>query len=127
MTPDKPPAEEQKQLPDSSLPFMAENEAEVARLLLQHRRLSELMGGPLPPSFDLTRVRRVLDVGCGPGGWAYEMAWQHPDMQLIGIDKRAYFIQQAQEFSRRGLSNLTYLVQDMCHLDEKLFPPALLT
>ncbi len=73
-----PPDEDQKHLANSSLPFLTENEAEVARLMLQHRRLTELMGNAVPPRLDLSRVHRALDVGCGVGAWIYEMAWRHP-------------------------------------------------
>ena len=115
---------EQKQTLDSSLPFMPENETEVARQMLLHRRLGELMGDVLPPSLDLPWRSRVLDVGCGAGGWVYEMAWRHPDMQVIGIDKSAFFIERAQAYAGIG-TNAHYMVQDMHHLDEKVFQPGM--
>src|SRR2546423_2674664 len=118
-----PPDEDQKHLANSSLPFLTENEAEVARLMLQHRRLTELMGNALPPTLNLSRVRRVLDVGCGVGAWVYEMAWRHPDMQLVGIDKSAYFIDQALRHIFGGIPKITYLVQDMHHLEGEMFAP----
>ncbi len=118
-----PPDEVQKHLANSSLPFLTENEAEVARLMLQHRRLTELMGNALPPTLNLSRVRRVLDVGCGVGAWVYEMAWRHPDMQLVGIDKSAFFIDQALRHIFGGIPKITYLVQDMHHLEGEMFAP----
>jgi len=118
-----PPDEDEKHQTNSFLPFLTENEAEVARLMLQHRRLTELMGNALPPRLDLSRVRRILDVGCGVGAWVYEMAWRHPDMRLVGIDKSAFFIEQALRHIFGGLPNITYLVQDMHHLEGEMFAP----
>src|SRR5260370_20848405 len=76
-------------------PFLPENETEVARLLMQHRQLSEYLGDILPSSLDLSSVHRILDVACGVGSWALDMARRHPAMQVIGIDKSQYFIEQA--------------------------------
>ncbi|MEO6890016.1 MAG: class I SAM-dependent methyltransferase [Ktedonobacteraceae bacterium] len=103
--------------------FTIENEVQAAQELLLERRVSELLGGALPGELDLSRVRRVLDVGCGVGGWVYEMAWRHPDVQLIGIDKRAYFIEQALGYVWGGISNVIYLVQDALHLEGAPFEP----
>lgn len=118
-----PSDDDQRHLTHSSLPFLIENEAEVARLMLQHRRLTELMGDVLPPTLDLAQIRRVLDVGCGVGAWVYEMAWRHPDMRLVGIDKSAFFIDQAQKHIFGNLPNITYLAQDMHHLEGEIFAP----
>ena len=46
---------------------------EMIRLLIQDRSLTEGMGGPLTEQPDPTSLRRVLDVGCGPGGWILEV------------------------------------------------------
>ncbi len=108
-----PPDEDQKRYENSSVPFLAENDAEVARLLLLHRRLTELMGNVLLPLPDLSQAHRVLDVGCGVGAWAYEMAWRHPDMQVVGIDKSAFFIDQAQK----------HIFGNMQHLEGEMFAP----
>lgn len=118
-----PSDENQKRSENSSVPFLTENEAEVARLVLLHRRLTELMGSVLLPLPDLSQVHRILDVGCGVGAWAYEMAWRHPDMQIVGIDKSAFFINQAQKRIFGYLPNLTYMVQDMQHLEGEMFAP----
>jgi 2-polyprenyl-3-methyl-5-hydroxy-6-metoxy-1,4-benzoquinol methylase len=101
-----------------------ENAQEVAFLRLQHRYLSEQMGGVLPRALDLSRVRRVLDVACGVGAWVHEMAWQHPHMHITGIDRSAYLIEQAQKYNTgRDLPEVTYRIQDMFHLDGRLFAP----
>src|SRR6266700_4125315 len=82
---------------DPTLPFTPENQAEVARQLLLPWQLSELIGGAVPASLDLSQVRRVLDVGCGVGGWVQEMAGRYPAIEAIGVDRRAYFVEQGQE------------------------------
>jgi ubiquinone/menaquinone biosynthesis C-methylase UbiE len=64
----------------------AENAAEMARLMLQDHMLTEAMGGPFPEQEDLSQVHQILDIGCGPGGWLFEIVKQHPDIHGIGID-----------------------------------------
>lgn len=46
-----------------------ESSAEMARLLNQDRIITKAMGGLLAEQSEETvdRIRRVLDVGCGPG------------------------------------------------------------
>src|SRR5258706_12824289 len=78
-----PPDEDQKRLANSSLSFLTENEAEVARLMLQHRRLTELMSNTLQPTLDLSRVHQMIDVGYDVETWIYKTTWRHPDMQLV--------------------------------------------
>ena len=60
--------------------------AEMVRLLLQDRLLTESMGGPLAEQRDSASLHRILDVGCGPGGWLLEVARLYPHMALTGID-----------------------------------------
>ena len=96
-------------------------ENEITRLLLQHRYLSECMGGILPTSLDLSQVKRALDAGCGAGGWVYELAWKYPSVQVIGIDQRSDFVAKAEEFVGQ-LSNATILQQDMHRLSHEVLP-----
>jgi ubiquinone/menaquinone biosynthesis C-methylase UbiE len=62
-----------------------QNAQEMARLLLQQQLLSEAMG-LFPDRLDLSRVHDVLDIACGPGGWALDVAQQYPQMQITGFD-----------------------------------------
>jgi ubiquinone/menaquinone biosynthesis C-methylase UbiE len=63
------------------------NEAEFNRLKVQDQMINASMGGPLAEQPDPTIFRRILDVGCGTGGWLIEMAKLCPHaMLLIGVD-----------------------------------------
>jgi len=58
-------------IPDSSVPdthgyvIDAENAAEMARLMLQDRLLTQSMGGLIPEPIDLSQAYQVLDIACG--------------------------------------------------------------
>src|SRR5437762_10959684 len=63
------------------------NLEELARLEVQDKMITTGMGGVLPELVDPTALRRVLDVGCGPGGWLIETAKTYPDIEkLVGVD-----------------------------------------
>jgi ubiquinone/menaquinone biosynthesis C-methylase UbiE len=63
------------------------NEEEMARLEVQDKMLTTGMGGALPELADPTSLQRVLDVGCGTGGWLFEMARTYPTIEkLVGGD-----------------------------------------
>ncbi len=96
---------------------LRETEDDVAHLLTLHRALSAWMGGALPPTLDTSRIRRVLDVGCGIGAWVREVAQGNPRMQVFGVDASRFCIEQARELTRE-LDNVTLLEQDMYRLEE---------
>jgi len=63
-----------------------ENAAEVARLMNQHRMVTLGMGGLFPEELDLSTIVHVLDLASGPGSWVLDVAFEHPDMDVVGID-----------------------------------------
>ena len=63
---------------------MPKDPQEVQRLDFQHFIIrQELHGNYLAP---LDRPKNILDVGCGTGRWAMEMAAEFPSARVVGID-----------------------------------------
>ncbi len=72
------------------------NEEELTRLQIQDQMLTAGMGGVLPEQPDPTRFQRVLDVGCGTGGWLIEAAKTYPAMSLlVGADVSSRMVEYA--------------------------------
>jgi ubiquinone/menaquinone biosynthesis C-methylase UbiE len=64
-----------------------DNQEELVRLQLQDQMVTTSMGGVLAEQPDPARFKRVLDIGCGTGGWLIETAKAYPGMtRLFGID-----------------------------------------
>jgi ubiquinone/menaquinone biosynthesis C-methylase UbiE len=92
----------------------AESSAEMARLLRQERLLTAGMGGVFPERIDLNGVERVLDLACGPGGWALEVAYTYGDTKVVGVDisERMIAYANAQAQVERRV-NATFQVMDI--------------
>jgi ubiquinone/menaquinone biosynthesis C-methylase UbiE len=73
------------------------NKDELTRLIIQDQMLTAAMGGVLAEQADPSGFHRVLDVGCGAGGWAIEAAKAYPTMSLVGIDISERMIDYARE------------------------------
>jgi ubiquinone/menaquinone biosynthesis C-methylase UbiE len=71
------------------------NKKELTRLMIQDQMFTSAMGGVLSEQADPTLFHRVLDVGCGPGGWIMEVAQAYPEMSLVGIDISQRMIEHA--------------------------------
>jgi len=89
--------------------------AEMVRLLDQDRLITQGMGGLLPErSNDFSGIQRVLDVACGPGGWAQEVAFAHPETEVIGFDISPAMIDYAHMQAQvQGLHNASFLVMNL--------------
>ncbi|HEY4035721.1 MAG TPA: methyltransferase domain-containing protein [Ktedonobacteraceae bacterium] len=87
---------------------------ELTRLALQDQRLTAAMGGVLPEQPDPTVFHRVLDVGCGTGGWLIEAAQTYPAMSLVGIDISQRMIEYASAQAKAHQVNdrVTFHVMD---------------
>jgi SAM-dependent methyltransferase len=97
--------------------------SETARLILQDQLVTRGMGGPFPAHLDLSAVRAVLDLACGPAGWALGVAFQFPTTEVVGIDIDPVMIDYARaESSVQGLTNARFQVMDM--LEPWDFPDA---
>jgi ubiquinone/menaquinone biosynthesis C-methylase UbiE len=78
------------------------NQDEQQRLIIQDRQVTEAMGGVLPEQQEPSQFRRVLDIGCGPGGWLLEVAQTYPQIEkLYGIDISPTIIRHARQQSEQ--------------------------
>lgn len=69
---------------------------ELTRLHLQDALITISMGGVLPEQPDLRPFQRILDVGCGTGGWLIELAKTAPtSRRLVGVDVSRTFVEYA--------------------------------
>ena len=73
------------------------------------------MGGLLAErSNDFSGIHRILDMACGPGGWALEIAYTHPEIEVVGFDISQAMIDYARARARvQGLDNASFRVMDM--------------
>jgi ubiquinone/menaquinone biosynthesis C-methylase UbiE len=91
----------------------AENAAEMARLTIQDRLTTKAMGGLFPEQADLSSIHDMLDIACGPGGWALDVAQAYPEKKVTGIDISRLMIAYAQAQAReKGLTNTYFQVMD---------------
>jgi SAM-dependent methyltransferase len=95
----------------SKSPYVIDSEqpTETARLIEQSKLFTQAMGGLFPDELDLSGVRRVLDLGCGPGQWANAVAFEYPEWEVVGVDINATMIAYATAFARvQGRSNISF-------------------
>jgi SAM-dependent methyltransferase len=92
-----------------------ESGAEMARLLDQDRLITKGMGGLFPErSNDFSGIHRVLDAACGPGGWAMEVAFTHPEIEVVGFDISQAMIDYARAQAQvQGLDNASFQVMNL--------------
>jgi ubiquinone/menaquinone biosynthesis C-methylase UbiE len=91
-----------------------ESAAEMARLLAQDRLITAGMGGLFSERFDLVGIQSILDVACGPGGWALQVALRYPEIEVVGVDVSQTMIDSATAQARlQGLDNASFRVMDI--------------
>jgi ubiquinone/menaquinone biosynthesis C-methylase UbiE len=71
---------------------------EMVRLEDQGVFLTRSMGGVLPElsKQELALLGDVLDLACGPGEWALQLAFEHPTLHVVGADLSERMIEYAQ-------------------------------
>lgn len=91
------PNEPRREQPSTYFVQDRSNKEELDRLRIQDKLVTESMGGVLPEQTDVSSLRRVLDVGCGSGSWAIDLAQAHPDVSAFGVDISRSMIEYARE------------------------------
>lgn len=88
--------------------------AETARLITQDRLLTEAIGGLLPEQPDLSLVTDIVDLACGPGCWAVDVARAYPTINVIGVDINRMMTTYARAQTQvRQLKNVTFETMDV--------------
>ncbi|HLI08131.1 MAG TPA: methyltransferase domain-containing protein [Ktedonobacteraceae bacterium] len=118
------PANPRRERPSTYFVQDRSSEEELTRLLIQDQMMTAGMGGVLPEQPDPTIFRRVLDVGCGPGGWIFEVARTYPDMsRFVGVDVSNRMVEYARaQAANQHLNNrVEFYAMDALRMLE--FPP----
>jgi SAM-dependent methyltransferase len=86
---------------------------EWARLDHQARLVGSLTG-LLPPLVEDEEWTSILDIGCGPGRWALDIAADRPEAQVIGVDLSRDMMDYANARAQtQHLTNVSFNVQDV--------------
>jgi len=80
----------------SSYVINPEDPTETMRLQLLDNLLTREMGAIFPSGSEPPEGHLVLDLACGPGGWALAAAKAYPQLDLIGVDISQKMIRYAQ-------------------------------
>jgi len=80
---------------DSTYILNAESAVETVRLVEQAKRVS-FHTGLFPKGVAITEEMKMLDIGCGPGTWALDVAFALPNATVIGIDVNETLVRHAE-------------------------------
>jgi len=98
---------------ESTYVIDAESGTEMARLINQERLLTRVMGGVFPEHFDLSHVSHILDIGCGPGGWVLDVAFENAKINVVGIDISQQMVEYARAHAEaQGMNNASFQVMN---------------
>jgi len=99
---------------ESIYPIDPENAVEMARLLNQDTVFTKAMGGPLAEQGETPPCTSVLDLACGPGGWALDVARMLPDAQVMGVDISTRMTDYGRATAKaRGLHNAHFMTMNI--------------
>jgi len=93
-----------------------ESAAETARLIEQDKLFTRAMGGLLPeqPADRLATMSCLLDLACGPGGWATNVAYEYPELDVMGVDINPTMTHYASAVAlSQGVKNASFEVMDI--------------
>ncbi|HEY3991468.1 MAG TPA: methyltransferase domain-containing protein [Ktedonobacteraceae bacterium] len=106
-------SEQSRETRENTYVIDSESAAEMARLMRQDHLLTKGMGGLFPEGLDLSHVQNILDIACGPGGWVQEIAFEHADIDVIGVDISERMIAYAKaQTEAQHLSNAHFQVMN---------------
>ena len=90
-----------------------ESPTEVEWLRLFGPLATEGMRGLFPERVDFLGIKKILDLGCGPGEWVLAVAGQNPDIEVYGIDVSQTMLNEAASHAKaRGYDNAHFLQMD---------------
>src|SRR5579859_5393106 len=90
---------------------------EMGRLLKQSFFLMRMFGGILSERPDLGGMHRILDIACGTGQWATEVARKHSSVEVRGMDLSLRMIEFASaKAAQDGVENVFFEVADATKL-----------
>ena len=96
--------------------FDLQDGRELARLVLQDNLFNEIIPRFPPLQFEPYKNDRILDVACGPGGWALQVAQAFPEVSVVGVDISPQMIQYARaQTEARGL-DMQFRLMDITKL-----------
>jgi len=103
---------------------MEENSTQLAWLFNLDSNLTRIMGGLFPErDDDINGIHDILDLACGSGGWALEIAHLYPHVQVIGVDINKPLIEYVRAHAKaRSIKNARYQVTNI--LEPLSFPNA---
>lgn len=110
--------------PQNSTFIMEENSTQLAWLFNLDSNLTRIMGGLFPErDDDIDGIHDILDLACGSGGWALEIAHLYPHVRVVGVDISKPLIEYVRAHAKaRAIKNAHYQVMNI--LDPLPFPDA---
>ena len=99
---------------ESKYVFDPESAEEMVRLINLDHMTTKNMGGSLSGVANTSELETVLDIGCGSGGWALDVAFAYPHIEVAGIDISKIMIDYANARAQSELlSNISFGVMDI--------------
>ncbi|HEY7415014.1 MAG TPA: class I SAM-dependent methyltransferase [Ktedonobacteraceae bacterium] len=92
-----------------------DDESELARLIEQDT-MYNLLFDLLPKEFEAFEGARVLDLACGPGGWALEVSREFPELSVTGVDLSEQMIRYARAQAQVRNLKTQFRIMDILQL-----------
>jgi ubiquinone/menaquinone biosynthesis C-methylase UbiE len=91
-----------------------EDALETTRLMHQARLITKNMGKFFPGNIDLSARGDILDIACGPGAWALDVAFEYPEARVVGIDISDAMVRYANaQALSQNLQNVSFEEMDV--------------